>query len=349
MGEITIETQQRRLQDFEKGFVAMYLMNTGMQLGLLEAVNNLNGDITSKELANRLGLHEPYVRTWCYTAYHFGILDSEAGDRFKLAPHMGTLLTDTHSPFYFGHWIRFMTSYLPDELGRMHEYFKSGQRAPWYQIDDIRGQQLSRDMKALSNQVVPLVLTYVCVPAIPGLKDKLSSGVRVLDVGCGSGALLVRLAHAFPNSQFTGVEIDRFAVAQAQKEIKENVLEDRVSVTLANSTSMHYKSEFDLIVMAVVLHEILPEDRSATIAKCHEALKDSGSMVIFDFAYPETLQDFRNDRYSLGILDQFFETTMGSEHLSASARSALLREHGFRKLATFPIGDGSMEATHASK
>jgi len=327
----------------------MYLMNTGMQLGLFDAVNNLKGDVTSKELADQLGLHEPYVRTWCYTAYHFGILDSEAGGRFKLAPHMGTLLTDTRSPFYFGHWIRFMTSCLPDELGKMHEYFKSGQRASWDQFDDIQGQQLSRDMKAISNQVVPVVLTYICIPAIPGLKDKLSSGARVLDVGCGSGTLVMHLARAFPNSQFTGIEIDRFAVAQAQKKIKENVLEDRVSVTLDNSTSMHYKSEFDLILMAVVLHEIFPEDRSATITKCYEALKDSGTMVIFDFAYPETLQDFRDDKYSLGIVDQFFETAIGTEHLSASARSALLREHGFRKLDTFPIGDGSMEATYASK
>ncbi len=349
MKEITIQEQQARLYDYQRGFQAVYLMNAGIDLGLFQAIENLDGGATSIELASRLGLHEPYVRTWCYTAYHLGILDSEEGGRFKLAPHIGTLLTDAQNPFYFGHWVRFMTSYMADVLGRFPEYFKSGYRHSYDIFDDVQGQQFSRDMKALSNQVVPVVLTYVCIPRIPGLKEKLSSGAKVLDVGCGSGLLLIRLAQAFPNSQFIGVEIDRFAVADAQKDIKENGVEDRVSVILANSASIHYEKEFDLVTMGLVLHEISPEFRSATIAKCHTALKDSGSIVILDFAYPEKLEDFRNARYSLGIMDQFFETTWGSKHICASARSELLREHGFKDPATFPIADGSVEATYARK
>ena len=349
MGEITIQKQQAQLYDYQKGFQAIYLMNAGINLGLFQAMNNLEGGITSIELASQLGLHEPYVRTWCCTAYHLGILDSEEGSRFKLAPHMGTLLTDRQNPFYFGHWVRFMTSYMADVLGSFPEYFKSGYSHSYDIFDDIQGQQFSRDMKALSNQAVPVILTYVCIPKIPGLKQKLNSGAKVLDVGCGSGLVLIRLAQAFPNSRFIGVEIDRFAVADAQKDIKENGVEDRVSVILANSAATDYENEFDMIAMSLVLHEMSPEFRSPTIDKCHRALKDSGSIVILDFAYPETLEDFRNPKYSLGIMDQFFETTWGSKHICASARGELLCEHGFKDPTTFPIADGSIEATYARK
>lgn len=349
MGEITIQEQQAKLYDYQKGFQAIYLMNAGIDLGLFQAINNLEGGITSIELASQLGLHEPYVRTWCYTAYHLGILDSEEGDRFKLAPHMVTLLTDRQNPFYFGHWVRFMTSYMADVLGEFPEYFKTGFRHSYDIFDDIQGQQFSRDMKALSNQVVPVVLPYICIPRIPGLKQKLNSGAKVLDVGCGSGLALIRLAQVFPNSQFIGVEIDRFTVADAQKDIKENGVEGRVEVLLANSASIDYENEFDMIAMSLVLHEMSPEFRSPTLDKCHRALKDSGSIVILDFAYPETLEEFRDAKYSLGIMDQFFETTWGSKHICASARSALLLEHGFKDPATFPVADGSLEVTYARK
>jgi len=77
-------------------------------------------------------------------------------------------------------------------------------------------------MKALSNQVVPVVLTYVCIPRIPGLKEKLSSGAKVLDVGCGSGLLLITSSTSFPNSQFIGVEIDPFRCSRRSKRYQGN-------------------------------------------------------------------------------------------------------------------------------
>jgi len=38
---------------------------------------------------------------------------------------------------------------------------------------------------------------------------------------------------------------------------------------------------FDLVNMAVVLHEIRPNTRYGSIANCYKALKDCGEIVIF--------------------------------------------------------------------
>ena len=37
----------------------------------------------AKELAEKLGLHELYLKIWCQTAYFFEILDYDEEDRYK--------------------------------------------------------------------------------------------------------------------------------------------------------------------------------------------------------------------------------------------------------------------------
>ncbi len=349
MTEITLEEQQEKLYGYEKGYHAMHLMNAGVELGLFQLLNTLEGFASSDDLAGRLGLHEPYVRIWCQTAYHLGILDCDELGRYRLAPNIGTLLSDTTSPYYFGHRARFVITHLAEGFKTYPEDLRNGNSHFYDDLEGDQGRQFSRDVKALSNQMVPIAFTYVVIPRIPGLKEKLSAGARVLDVGCGSGLLMIRLAQAFPNCEFVGIEVDRFAVEDAQRGIKDNRLEDRVLALLVNAAGMDYDGEFDLVTMGFVLHEISAELKRTSLANCYRALKASGEIAILDFAYPETLEDFRSPKYSLGIMDQFFETTWGSQHLSSAARHQLLMDHGFKNPATIAIAGGSLEATHARK
>ena len=323
MTEITLQEQQARLYDYEKGFHATYLINAGLDLGLFQTLNDFESGANYSELAGQLGLHEPYIRTWCYTAYHLGILDCNEDGKFSLAPHMGTLLTDTSSPFYFGHRPRFMVSYVADSLEKYPEDVKSENRFFHDDLEGDYGRKYSRDVKALSNQVVPISFMYAVIPRIPMLKEKLS--------------------------EFTGIEVDRFAIDDAHRDIKDNKLEGRVSVVLVNSSTINYDKDFDLVTMGFVLHEIAPDLKSSTIANCYSALKDSGEIAILDFAYPQMIEDFRNNMYSLGIMDQFMETTWNSQHLSSQSKHELLLEHGFKNPTTIPIADGSLEATYATK
>ncbi len=345
MAEINLYDQRARLRDYKKGLYAFHLLKTGIALGLFEKLNTSDVGLSPGDLASQLNLHEPYVNIWCQTAYHMEILDYDKDGRFKLAPHMGTLLADTESPYYLGHEIQMRTSYTVDQLRRHPEYFKSGE-IHFCQSD---GPEFSTAQKAMSNQGIPPAYIFLIIPSIPELKERLETGIKVLDVGCGSGSLIIQLAKAFSNSRFVGIEIDKFAVADAQRSIKENGVEGRVSVVPANADSIGYNKEFDLVNMSLVLHEIQSHAKRNTIANCYQALSDSGEILIFDFAYPGKLRDFRKPVYTEGILDQYHESTWCSEHISTAARHRLLRELGFKKPVTIPIVDGSLEATHARK
>jgi SAM-dependent methyltransferase len=345
MAEITLDEQSAKLEAYEKGFLAVHLVNIGVVLGLFEKLSAFEGGIRPDALASELGLHEPYVRVWCQTAYHFEILDCTEDGRFRLAPHTSTLLTDTENPYYFGNRARFMVSHIAEDLKRHPAFYRSGD-SYFY---DAHGQEFSKDARALTKHIVPLAYKFMVIPSVPGLKERLDVGMNVLDVGCGSGLLMIELAKVFPNCRFVGVEVDGLAVEDTQRYVEDSGVKDRVSAVLVDADFMDYDGEFDLVNMAVVLHEIRPDMRRRSMANCYKALKDSGEIVIFDFAYPERLEDFRKLEYAPGIKDQFYELILGHEHLSLAARHQLLLEVGFKDPTTIPLFGGPIEVAHAKK
>jgi hypothetical protein len=73
MEEINAKTQMAKIRSFEKGFIAIHLINLGAELGIWEALYKEKDGLTVSDLAARLKLHEPYLKIWCQTAYHYEI------------------------------------------------------------------------------------------------------------------------------------------------------------------------------------------------------------------------------------------------------------------------------------
>jgi SAM-dependent methyltransferase len=341
----TLEEQRAKLLGYEKGFSAVYLLKMGTDLGLFKKLNTYENGVSPSGLASELGLHEPYVRVWCQTAYHMEVLDCDKDGRFRLAPHMGALLAETENPYYFGAVVNMRVRYSSEHLKRYAKYFRSGDTYS----READGPGFSTALEAITGNSIPAAYMFMIIPSIPGLTDRLDAGMRILEVGCGSGLLMIHLAKAFPSCKFVGVEVDRFAVEAAKRHIRENGVEDRVSALLVDATSTDYDREFDLVNMALVLHEIERDMKHRAIANCHRALNDPGEIVILDLAYPDRLQDFRKPEYTMSITDQFFELTWGSELLPLAAKKELLLELGFKDPVNISLLGGSLEVTHAKK
>src|SRR5690606_35783919 len=64
-----------------------------------------------------------------------------------------------------------------------------------------------------SGQSVLSSLETRILPLVPGLTDRLATGIRVLDAGCGRGRILIRLATLFPRSRFLGLDLSQEAIA----------------------------------------------------------------------------------------------------------------------------------------
>ena len=63
---------------------------------------------------------------------------------------------------------------------------------------------------------VPIIVSDV-VPLMPGLHERLTTGIEVPDIGCEKECALMGLARAYPNSTFTGYDLSKDAVSEATR------------------------------------------------------------------------------------------------------------------------------------
>ncbi|NIS68671.1 MAG: methyltransferase domain-containing protein [Proteobacteria bacterium] len=343
MEEVSAGSQITKIRNYHRGFIATHLINIGAKLGVFEALNEAKEGMAISDLASKLELHEPYLKIWCETAYGLEILDCDDQGRFKLQPFLDEILGDrSHFRNYLGN-IALSVDIIGKMLEDYPEYFKTGTI-----VETVYTPELSQAVSETTKNV-SLVFFFRIFPKNDQLRQMLERGVRFLDIGCGSGNLIIQLAQAFGKSTFVGVDPDAYGIEEARGAVSQRGLADRVCVENIGSEALPYAEEFDLASMVVTLHEIRPEIRMKAIENAYRALKAGGYLLILDFPYPSELEDFRNPMYDFGVLDQFFEACAGFIHLNMDEQNQMLTKAGFKNIQRIPIGKGMFEFVTAVK
>ena len=343
MNEISVKTQMLKIRNFEKGYMATLLINLGTKLGIFEALNENKEGFTVPILAAKLGLHEPYLKVWCQTAYHFEILDGDEEGRYMLQPFLDELLGDKSH-------FRNYTANITMDVDIIGEGFKEalGSFRTGKPIEGYHSPEFS-EMVYGPTKNIALAFLFMILPKNEYLKQKLEQGIRYLDIGCGNGSLIIQLAQAYSNSTFLGVGPDKYGIQFAKSKIVELRLENRVSVELMGGENLSCEAEFDMVSMVVTLHEIPPDVREKAVKKAYQALKKDGHILVLDFPYPSKLEDFRNPMYAYGVLDQFYEICAGTVHLNNVQQDEILSSVGFKNIERMPIGKGMFDFITAIK
>ncbi|MFU8794657.1 MAG: class I SAM-dependent methyltransferase [Dethiobacteria bacterium] len=341
--EVNAKMQMAKIRGFEKGFMATYFINIGDKVGLLQALYHNREGLTISELATNLDLHEPYLKIWCQTMYHFEVLDCDEHGRFRLQPFLDEILGDkSNYKNYLGN-----ISLDVDAIGkRMHEVpesFRTGNNLKAY--DDMEASRLVYE----TTKNIYLAFLFVILPQNDHLRQLMDEGIKFLDVGCGDGALIINLAQSFPKSKFVGISPDLFGISEAEMKISQCGLGERVSVRNIGGEDIDFRDEFNMIGMAVTLHEIDVNVREKVVQKAYDALIPGGYMLVLDFPYPSIIEDFRNPIYDYGILDQSYEMCMGTKHLSSIEQDEILGMAGFKNIQRMPIGRGMFDFITAMK
>jgi release factor glutamine methyltransferase len=74
------------------------------------------------------------------------------------------------------------------------------------------------------------------------------SSPRIVDVGTGSGAIAVALAHAIPRSRVTAVDLSSAALEVAQRNAERNGVSERVTLLQSDLLKVLESAEFEVVV-----------------------------------------------------------------------------------------------------
>lgn len=320
---ITADEQVARIFAWRRGFNAMHLIDLGVRLGLFKSLAD-EPDATVAELAARLGFHEPYVRIWCMTAYGFGLLEADAEERLRLAPHIEAILAQPAHPRYLGGYVRLGTQFATDDYRRAPDAFRTGATTPFQGRSDEFAETIAQAIAGVNVMVARKILR-----GLGGIADRLDAGGSVLELGCGTGLLQLQLAKAFPKARCTGVDIDPIGLAAAREAVRRAGLEDRVRILEGDVAVVVPEGSFDVVVMVEVLHEIAPQIRTSVVKACARALRPGGWIVIVDETYPATLPEARQEEFRFTLQTGLEELMWGNIVPTQAEQESLLRAAGF--------------------
>ena len=187
------------------------MVSLGHRTGLFDAMRGQK-PMTSEQIAATAGLNERYVREWLGAMATSRLVEvDDQSVKYRLPDEHAAFLTrqaGADNLAVFGQYI----SVLGDVEEDIVECFRNGGGVPYEKFPRFHAV-----MEEDSGQSVLSSLESHVVPLVPGLTERLTEGLRMLDVGCGRGRIVNRLAALYPNSQFIGLDLSGDATAYARE------------------------------------------------------------------------------------------------------------------------------------
>ncbi len=109
---------------------------------------------------------------------------------------------------------------------------------------------------------------------------------KFLDVACGTGEIIFRLAKEFPGAEFTGIDFSREMLEIA---IEKNRNFKNVDLSLANVKRLPFKNNtFDIILCSDAFHHF--EAPLESLREMNRVLKKDGFLLLIDPVFDTLLQ-----------------------------------------------------------
>lgn len=231
------------------GSALLLLLSLGHRAGLFDLLAR-SGPVTSEELARLAGMSERYLREWLAGLATSGVVVLHDDGRFSLPPEYVPLLTPggTENLAVFAQYLPALAGVEDEILG----CFREGGGVPYSAYPRFH-EIMAED----SGQSVVDVLDELILPLVPGIRERLAAGIRVLDLGCGRGCALLEMATRYPASRFTGYDLSAEAIGWAREQAGERGLRN-IRFEVRDLTDFDETAEphaYDLVTTFDAVHD----------------------------------------------------------------------------------------------
>jgi SAM-dependent methyltransferase len=246
----------------------------GQKLGLYKELA-ANSPLTPGELAEKTNTTERYVREWLVNQASGGYVEYDpATERYTLSAEQAAALTDEQSPFFVGGGF-YVVKAMGQAVERIESHFRNGGGMLWGE----HHPDLFIGVEKFFRPGYTAHLVSSWIPALDGVEEKLKTGAKIADIGCGHGASTIIMAKAFPNSEFWGFDNHDASIEYASRAAEEAGVGDRVHFEVANAQTVP-DNQFDLVAFFDCLHDM--GDPVGACRRAAEVLNAGGTALIVE-------------------------------------------------------------------
>ena len=297
------------------------LVVLGDGLGIYTALAEI-GPATSEELAEKTNLNERQLREWLSAQTASGYVSYDAASHtFFLTPEQTAVFADPNSPAAMvGGFYGISAIYHDEPI--VAESFRTGQGVPWGKHHSC----LFCGTERFFRPGYQANITENWIPALDGVQQKLTNGIRVADVGCGHGISTLIMAKAFPKSEFYGFDSHPASIEAAKSHAQDQQI---ANVHFSSDTAKNFPGKnYGFVTIFDALHDM--GDPVGAASHVRETLKADGSfMIVEPFAQDSLIENLN----PVGRVYYAFSTMICTPNsLSQEVGLALGAQAGERRL-----------------
>jgi ubiquinone/menaquinone biosynthesis C-methylase UbiE len=110
-------------------------------------------------------------------------------------------------------------------------------------------------------------------------------GMKVLDLGCGTGTLTLMLKRAHSEAEITGMDGDPQVLDIARNKSRGTIIHWDEGLA---SSLLYPDSVFDRVVTCLVIHHLITDDKRRAFKEIYRVLKPQGELYVLDFGAPHS-------------------------------------------------------------
>jgi ubiquinone/menaquinone biosynthesis C-methylase UbiE len=269
-----IDVTPESIREIAYAFQGSRIFLTAYELGIFGIVGNRTK--SSQDVAHTLGTDWRATDRLMNALAAMGLLAKEGGT-FRNSPSASRFLVPS-SPDYLSGLMH--TVHLWDTWSTLTKAVKLGTSVPAQQQrrEDPTGwtEAFIAAMNDRARKQAPVVAAQM----------NLKEGMRVLDVGGGSGAFAVAFVRAKRGVKATVFDLPDVLPLTERYVSAEGLLE-RIDLVAGDYTSDELPKGYDLVFLSAIIHSNSPDQNRKLLRNCARALNPKGSLVVQDFIMDE--------------------------------------------------------------